>query len=201
MCLKKEECVMGNSVYMEGALNINTDKERTLLKMDAALLDSVYRQYYKNVYNYIGFRINNHYDAEDLACLVFEKAMIKFDTYNPGKSPIEAWLIGIAKNTVTDYLRSKGRRIFLPLTAVLDFVSLGRQPDEVVVLNEENKDLMLAMSKLKETERQVLSMKFATDLKNIEIADILGLSESNVKVTVHRSVKKLRTLMEKEDMK
>ena len=72
------------------------EKERCVAKMDLRTLDAVYRQYYKNVYNYIGFRINNHFDAEELAALVFEKAISKWGRYNP-EMPAEAWLIGIAK--------------------------------------------------------------------------------------------------------
>ena len=55
---------------------------------------------------------------------------------------------------------------------IFDLVSFHKQPEEVIVTNEENKALIQAMTKLKRQERQVLSMKFATDLKNNEIAKI-----------------------------
>jgi RNA polymerase sigma-70 factor (ECF subfamily) len=167
-------------------------------KMDTKQLESIYHEYYKNVYNYIGFRINNHFDAEELVSLVFEKAIDKWSRYNPD-FPVEAWLIGIAKNTVTDYLRAKKRKFFVSLDNIFDLVSPSKNPDEVAVINEENRALMVAMSKLKDVERQILSMKFATDLKHHEIAKILGISDSNVGVTVHRSLKKLRKLMGEED--
>jgi len=166
--------------------------------MDVDLLESIYREYYKNVYNYIGFRINNHFDAEELSSLVFEKAISKWSHYNPD-FPMEAWLIGIAKNTVTDYLRAKKRKHFVSLDNIIDFASPNKQPDEIVVRGEENRALMVAMAQLKDVERQILSMKFATDLKHHEIAKILNVSESNVGVTVHRAIKKLRKLMGEED--
>jgi len=167
-------------------------------EMDVGLLESIYREYYKNVYNYIGFRINNHFDAEELASLVFEKAITKWNHYNPD-FPVEAWLIGIAKNTITDYLRAKKRKHFVGLDSIADFVSPGKQPDEIVVRDEENRALIVAMSGLKDVERQILSMKFATDLTHREIAKILGLSDSNVGVIVYRAIKKLRKLMGEGD--
>jgi len=167
-------------------------------KMDVVLLESIYRKYYKNVYNYIGFRINNHFDAEELASLVFEKAIDNWGRYNPD-FPVEAWLIGIAKNTATDYLRNKKRKYFVSLDNIINFVSPKKRPDEIAVINEENKTLMIAMAKLKDQERQILSMKFATDLKHHEIAKILGISDSNVGVIVHRAIQKLRKLMGEED--
>ncbi len=184
-------------VYIRRALSINQDKTKN--RIDDEFLETIYRQYYKNVYNYIGFRINNHFDSEELASSVFENAIRKFHTYKPEVSPIEAWLIGIAKNVVTDYLRSKKHKFFVPIDDIIGLVSFNKQPEEVIVINENNRALLQAMSKLKEKERQVLSMKFATDLKNNEIAKILNISDSNVGVIIHRSIQKLKKILEREN--
>ena len=159
------------------------------------LFDKIYRQYYKIIYNYISFCINNHHDSEDLTSSVFENAIHKFHTFKPELSPVEAWLIGIAKNIVTDYWRSKKYKLFVPIDNIIHLVSRNRQPEEVLVMNEENKILIQAMSLLKDSERQLLSMKFASDLKNCEIAKILGISESNAGVMIYRAVQKLRKIL------
>ena len=161
-------------------------------------LESIYHRYHKNVYNYIAFRINNHYDAEELASEVFIKAMQGWESYNHA-FPMEAWLIGIAKNTVTDYLRKTMRRQSLPIDSVVDLISSDRQPEEVVVINEESRRLMLALAKLRDKERQIISMKFATELRHSEIAKILKISESHVGVVVHRAMNKLKRFMEVPD--
>jgi len=161
-------------------------------------LDTVYRRYYKNVYNYIAFRINNHHDTEELVSAVFEKHVRHRERYN-SEFPMEGWLIGIAKNQVTDYLRKKMRRNFVSLDCLISLVSPNRQPEEIVVKHEGNRALMAAMAKLKNQERQILSMKFATDLKHSEIAKILNITESNVGVITHRALKKLKGLMKEED--
>ena len=180
---------------MASATMVMAHKMQALTEIDSALLESIYRQYYKNVYNYISFRINNHFDSEELASLVFEKAMVSWRRYNDAL-PVEAWLIGIAKNTVTDYLRAKKRKHFVTLDSIVGLVSFNRQPEEVAVINEDNRALITAMSKLKEQERQILSMKFATNLKHDEIAAIVGISASNVGVSVYRALKKLRKFLE-----
>ena len=160
-------------------------------------IESIYNQYHKNVYNYIAFRINNHHDAEELASDVFVKAIQGWKSYNHN-FPIEGWLIGIAKNVVTDYLRKTMGRKTLTFDSILELVSADRQPEEVVVIDEESKELMSAMVKLRDKERQILSMKFATELKHSEIAAILKISESHVGVTVHRAMNKLRKFMEED---
>ncbi|MDR2183827.1 MAG: sigma-70 family RNA polymerase sigma factor [Clostridiales bacterium] len=168
-------------------------------EMDDRLLEAIYNRHYDAVYNYICFRINNHFDAEELAADTFENAIRRYHTYRPQLGPIQAWLIGIAKNVVADYFRGKKRRTFVPLDDIAELVSPSRRPDEVVVFNEDNRALMRAMSTLKDAERQILSMKFATDLKNHEIAKIMGLSDTNVGTIVNRSVKKLKKILEKEE--
>jgi len=158
-------------------------------------VEAIYHQYHKNVYNYIAFRINNHHDAEELANDVFVKAMRGLQSYNHAY-PMEGWLIGIAKNVVTDYLRKLMRRKILPFDSIMGLASTSKQPEEVVVINDESRMLMEAMVKLRDKERQILSMKFATNLKHSEIATILKISESHVGVTAHRAMNKLRKLME-----
>jgi len=172
-------------------------KNQVVVATTACSLESIYNQYHKNVYNYIAFRINNHHDAEELANDVFVKAIQGWKSYDHA-FPIEGWLIGIAKNVVTDYLRKTMRRKILPFDSILELVSTDRQPEEVVVINEESKKLMAAMAKLRDKERQILSMKFATELKHSEIAVILKISESHVGVTAHRAMNKLKKFMEED---
>jgi len=158
-------------------------------------IEQMYHEHHKSVYNYIAFRINNHHDAEDLASDVFVKAMQNFRRYNPSL-PMEAWLIGIAKNTVTDYLRRTKKRQFSPLQDFFGLASDKKPPEEIVVLNEENRRLIQAMATLNDKERQILSMKFATEMRHSEIAKIMQISESHVGVTAHRAIGKLKKFME-----
>ncbi|MCL2564244.1 MAG: sigma-70 family RNA polymerase sigma factor [Defluviitaleaceae bacterium] len=175
-------------------------KKQIQYEMDTVFLESIYTRYYDNVYNYICFRINNHFDSEELTSDVFVSAISRFHTYKPEIAPIEAWLIGIAKNVITDYLRKKKRKIFIPLDDIVELISPERRPEEIIVFSENNKALITAMAKLKDLERQILSMKFATDLKNPEIAQIMNLSETNVGTICYRAVKKLKKIMDKEGL-
>jgi len=112
---------------------------------------------------------------------------------------MEAWLIAIAKNTVTDYLRKSMRRKFAPVDAIMGMISGERQPDQIVLINEKNRNLMEGLSRLRDKERQILSMKFATELKHSEIGQVLGISASQVGVIVHRAMAKLRKFLEEAE--
>ena len=153
---------------------------------------------YKRVYNYISYRINNHHDTADLVSQVFERVIQKYSTYDPKRSAFEAWLMTIARNTVTDYLRKQKRAFNISLDSVIDFISGRSQPEEIIVVNESNASLVKALAKLNEKERNVVALKFAAELKNTDIAKVMGISDSSVGVILFRSLKKLRKELEKE---
>lgn len=174
------------------------DKEQQTAVIGAREFQDIYEAYYKRVYNYISFRINNHQDTEDLVSQVFERVIDKYDTYDNKRSPLEAWLIGIARNTVTDYFRGRQKRFDLSANLLSLFVPGSRQPEEVMVANEDHAQLIRMLSKLNEKERNIVALKFAAELKNTDIAEMMRLSESNVGVMLFRSLKKLRKEWEKE---
>jgi len=54
------------------------------------------------------------------------------------------------------------------------------------------------LAKLSDKERNIIALKYAAELKNTDIAEIMGISDSNVGVILFRSLKKLRKELEKE---
>jgi RNA polymerase sigma-70 factor (ECF subfamily) len=148
------------------------------------------------VYNFICYRINTRTDAEELTSAIFEKVISKFYMYHPERAPLEAWIISIAKNVVTDYFRGAKKRAFLPLDEISATLSDKRTPEDTALLNEEKRILLKALSVLSDKERTIIAMKFAAELKHAEIAKIMAVSEANVGSIVHRSIKKMRANME-----
>lgn len=65
-------------------------------------LTYIFETYYKRIYNYIYYRVNSNEEAEDLTSQVFEKVMLKIDTYSKDKANFEVWLFAIARNVIND---------------------------------------------------------------------------------------------------
>jgi RNA polymerase sigma-70 factor (ECF subfamily) len=132
--------------------------------------------------------------------MVFEKVITKYSTYKPSSVPFEAWIITIAKNVVNDYFRQKKKRVFIPLDFVSDITvsADGGQPEEILMIQEDKAAIMMAFNVLNKKERTIVAMKFAASLKNVDIALIMSLSESNVGAIIHRSLKKIRRVFEGE---
>ncbi|BFH61023.1 MULTISPECIES: sigma-70 family RNA polymerase sigma factor [Paenibacillus] len=157
----------------------------------------IYDAYYSRVYKYICYRINNHYDAEEICSHVFEAVISKYNSYSPQKSNFEVWLFAIARNAVTDYFRSQKKRITFSLDSILDMILPRPSPEEIVILEDSNEILYKALAKLSDKERNIIGMKYAAGLKNAEIADLLGVSSSNIGVVLYRCLKKLQQELEK----
>src|SRR4051794_22955935 len=56
----------------------------------------------RRVYSYVAYRIGDGPEAQDVTSDTFERALRGRDTYDPSKGTPVAWLIGIARNCVSD---------------------------------------------------------------------------------------------------
>lgn len=177
--------------------NLNTRDAQKDLDMEKEFT-YIFETYYKKVYNFIYYRINNHYTAEDLTSQVFEKVMLKINTYNENKSPFEVWLFAIARNIVNDYFRNLQKHKFFSIDAIKNLISKKKTPEDIVEIAETNDKLSDALKILNERERNIVALKFGADLKNVEIAKVLDLTESNVGVILFRTMKKLKKELERK---
>jgi len=158
----------------------------------------IFQLYYKRVYNYTYYRVNSQEAAEDLTSNIFEKIIVRFNTYENEKSKFEVWMFTIARNTINDYFRKQKRYKIISIDSILDLMSRDKGPEDLMINKERNNKLLDALNVLDAKERNIIAYKFGGDLKNIEIAKILNISESNVGVKLHRIMKRLKIEMEKE---
>ena len=69
-------------------------------------------------------------------------------------------------------------------------------PQEIIESNERRNLVLEAIAKLPENYRIVLQLRDIEERDTIEVAQILELSESNVKVRLHRARGALRGILE-----
>jgi RNA polymerase sigma factor (sigma-70 family) len=70
-------------------------------------------------------------------------------------------------------------------------------PEEMMIRDDDNQALFAALAKLNDKERNIVAMKYAANLTNTVIADLLGISGSHVGVVLYRSLKKLHKELER----
>ncbi|GIO05568.1 specialized sigma subunit of RNA polymerase [Brevibacillus reuszeri] len=166
---------------------------------DSTFFRDAFDCYHKRIYNYMRYRVSDLCEAEELTSQVFEKVLQKLSTFRPDRAPFEVWLFSIAHHTVNDYYRKRKRRQWFSLDSIKEMISGQISPEEAASKNDEQTELIRALSYLKERERRILSLKFVGELKNYQIAEIVGLSESNVGVILYRSLRQLRSILKERE--
>ena len=73
---------------------------------DAMAFGRIFDLYHGRVHRYIVARTRNPVDAEDLAQLVFLKALEALPRYEARGIPFGGWLFRLARNTVIDHART-----------------------------------------------------------------------------------------------
>lgn len=160
-----------------------------------------FRDHRSTVYRYVRFRVATRETAEDVTSDVFFKALRSLDRYDPDRASPRTWLLRIARNAVTDHLRSLQRRgsLHVTLDRVPDLVADIPSQEERVLRQERIQTLLNGNRRLRETDQEILSLRYGAGLSNGEIAEALDISNNAVAVRLHRALKRLRKAVHELD--
>jgi len=151
--------------------------------------DAVYAHEAPRIYNYFRFRLGSESEVEDLTARTFEHAWRSRARYRRDLAAFATWLFKIAQNVGLDYRAA--RRSHLPLEAALD-IAIEGTPERHAELRSDLARLAALTANLPARERELIALKYGASLNNRLIAELTGLSESNVGTVLHRLVKTLR---------
>ena len=171
----------------------NREAERDLVKRvrqgDLASYDELVRLYQERIYATIYHMTSNHEDANDLAQETFIKAFQAIKSFKGGSS-FYTWLYRIAVNKTINFLKQHRHRTHLSLNDLdfqaehdPDLVALisDKTPRRDVNLSELQEKLNIAMQKLSEVHRLVVTLHDIQGLSHEEIAAIMGCNIGTVR--------------------
>jgi RNA polymerase sigma-70 factor (ECF subfamily) len=130
-------------------------------------------------------------DAEEAAQDVFVKAFRSIGSFQ-AKAKFSTWLYRIAYNHCISEIRKKVKMIDL-----VDELPEGEVDEgeinglESISAGERSKYLQIALESLAETDAVVVTLFYYDELSLEEIAEVTGLSSSNIRIKLHRSRKKM----------
>lgn len=131
---------------------------------------------------------NSKEDRDDLFQEITFQAWKGYPHFK-GKSKFSTWLYRIALNTALTSFRKK-RPVINYLSELPDFIT-----DEETTAAKARQTLLLdAIKQLNETDKAVITL-YLEELSYQEIADIMGISETNVGVKINRIKSKLQSLL------
>ncbi|PSL42448.1 RNA polymerase sigma (SigX) subunit [Salsuginibacillus halophilus] len=165
--------------------------------------ERLYEEYHAALFQFIYHMLKDRSAAEELVQEVYIKVLGSYRTFE-GKSKEKTWLFSIARHAVVDWVRKENRKkrkwlgTLSPVhnEEVRDPVAL---PEEVVLANEDAERVYRLLDGCSEAQRHVLILRYIEGFNVKESAEILEWSESKVKTTQHRAIKKLQKLLEQEE--
>jgi RNA polymerase sigma-70 factor (ECF subfamily) len=147
------------------------------------------------IYRYIFLRIRDPDEAEDLTARVFLDA---WEGLTGGRRQqeirnIRAWLFRIARNKVIDYLRT--RRPQARLKDDSDAGAPGLPMEEQLQASFVSRTLAEGIRKLPPSSQEVIILRFVAQMSAAEVAEIMDISESYVRVLQYRALRQIRNLV------
>jgi RNA polymerase sigma-70 factor (ECF subfamily) len=131
-------------------------------------------------------------DVEDLVQETLLALHLQRGTYDPAL-PISAWMHAIARHKLVDHWRRRGHQgTSLPLD----------EADEAFLVTtgegEARRDLGKLLDKLPDAQQRAIQLTKVQGLSVAEAALHTGMSQSAIKVQVHRGLKRLSELVRSE---
>ena len=171
---------------------MQSDEEIMILvsKGDISLLSVLFERYHIKIYNYY-FRCT--YDkslSQDLSQAVFEK-LIKYRNSYKEDYTFQSWIFRVASNLKNDHFR-KEKSYKNRNDIYFNQTESSYDPNKSLDKQASENLLHAALKRLPEDQREVIWMTKFEKMKYAEVARIKNLTESAIKVKVHRAIKRLR---------
>ncbi len=157
---------------------------------DPDAFGALFDHYYVPVYRFAAARVGRPSDAEDLAQLVFVKALEALPRYEARGVPFGGWLFRLARNVVIDHVRT--RREHATLDVVVERSSEDSSPDDLAILRQEMDTVSHALRRLTPEQREAIELRFFAGLSAKEAAEAMGRQEGTVRGLQFRAIAALR---------
>lgn len=171
----------------DAAIERLVDKARAA---DAWAFGQLFDHFHLPIYRYIISRVHSPADAEDLAQLVFVKALEALPRYESRGIPFGGWLFRLARNAVVDFTRT--RHEHADLDAVIDHGSHEPGPEDVVMIRQDLDQVEAALATLTDDQRETVALRFFAGLSAREAAEVMGRQEGTIRGLQFRAIAALR---------
>jgi RNA polymerase sigma factor (sigma-70 family) len=166
-------------------MNIPVDKEKflRLIEDNKAIIWKICHSYCRN-----------QYQREDLAQEIIYQLWKSVGSFDTG-SKFSTWMYRVALNVAISFYRKETKSN--PVIGLADnHLELAEQADTASQQEENVQRLQQAMNQLKELDRALMIL-YLEEKSYVEIAEILGITETNVATKINRIKDRLKQELEK----
>jgi RNA polymerase sigma factor (sigma-70 family) len=163
---------------------------------DERALRDAYERWAPLVFRLAFRSLGDRPDAEDVTQQVFIAAWRGRGGFDPQRSALGAWIVGITRHRIADAheARSRAKRLGDSLTAEAA-ASPPVQEDDLV----ERAMVAEELERLEPVPQRIMRLAFFDQMSHTEIAEALALPVGTVKSHIRRSLIRMRTRWEVDD--
>ena len=171
-----------------------------MLSVKSGQLDQLgllFERHHRGLYGFF-YRLTADGDAsEDLVQNVFLRIMKYRHTYH-GDGKFTTWMYHMARNLFADHYKKQKRMGYKEDVEKTDYYFKDEVNAESSRIQQEEIDLLQkALDQLPLDKKEILVLSKFQEMRYREIADLMNLTESAVKVRIFRALKELRKIYEK----
>lgn len=189
----RRDLAPGAGVSGDGATPSLQDLMERYVDGDVNAFEDLFRQVAPKLYSYLLRLTRNRERAEDLVQITFAKIHRARASYLRG-APVLPWVLAIARRSFFDERRrAKARHEDLTFDGTVPEPKAA--PDQLP--NDVAESLERALARLPESYREAIQLTKFTGLSVAETAQVLGTTETAVKLRVHRGYNQLRAELDR----
>jgi RNA polymerase sigma factor (sigma-70 family) len=157
------------------------------------MMSLLYERHHRALYGFIFQMTKQKESSEDMVQNVFLR-MLQYRASFTGAGEFKTWMYHIARNVLNDYYKkNKKTPAHYNIHDFEEKIEGGHLADTKIEKKQELKTLAMAMESLSADNRELLILCRYQELKYHEVALILGITETAVKVRVHRALIALKS--------
>lgn len=158
-------------------------------------IEKLYKEYKKDIYNYLLSITHNPTLSEDLLSETFVRAIYSLGNFK-GDSSVKTWLFSIARHLWLQNLRKD--KPTLEYNDLLEIYVSDNAIDNLIVKQTVVKVYELLKTKDEQTQK-IVNMR-VNGISYSEISEEIGISENSARVIDFRTKKWIKSILKKEEL-
>jgi RNA polymerase sigma-70 factor (ECF subfamily) len=166
--------------------------ENYLRTQDQSYFEEMYSRYANKIFYKCYSILKDSILAEDAVQDIFMKVLLNLANYS-GRSSFSTWIYSITYNYCIDQVR-RFKKVNAVISDQQEINEIGYEDEDYLIKEDNLEALRNTLDVIDEADKMILLMKYQDNLRLKEIAEVLSISESAVKMRLQRAKEKFRKI-------